>query len=172
MPVPYLENKPDVVNINVGRQLFVDDFLIESTDMVRTVHKANMYVGNPVITGEKDWEFRKGGEYNTGVPYADPYSGGVWYDEQDSKFKIWLRSGMGDSGEYTAYAESKDGVHWVKPDLGIVSGTSVVINGRHDSQTVWLDKFEKDPSKRFKAVYVDTEDGCKYVLRYSTDGIH
>ena len=29
LPVPYLENRPDVALIDVGRQLFVDDFLIE-----------------------------------------------------------------------------------------------------------------------------------------------
>lgn len=29
MPVPYLENPPEVILIDVGRQLFVDDFLIE-----------------------------------------------------------------------------------------------------------------------------------------------
>lgn len=35
LPVPYLENKPDMINISVGRQLFVDDFLIQKTDLER-----------------------------------------------------------------------------------------------------------------------------------------
>ena len=30
MPVPYLDNPSDVIPIDVGRQLFVDDFLIET----------------------------------------------------------------------------------------------------------------------------------------------
>ena len=30
--VPYLENPPEVIDISVGRQLFVDDFLIEKTE--------------------------------------------------------------------------------------------------------------------------------------------
>ncbi|MGM9765176.1 MAG: hypothetical protein ACI3ZO_02340 [Candidatus Cryptobacteroides sp.] len=172
MPVPYLLNKPEVIDINVGRQLFVDDFLIASTNMVRTTHTAEMYPGNPVIQGENRWEFKTGKDYKDGVPYADPYSGGVWYDETDGKFKIWLRSGNGDGGDYTAYAESEDGVHWEKPSSDLVPGTSIVICAEHDSQTVWLDKSEKDPSRRFKSIYVDTSDGCKYVLRYSPDGIH
>ena len=29
--VPYLKNPPEVTNISVGRQLFVDDFLIKTT---------------------------------------------------------------------------------------------------------------------------------------------
>ena len=33
MPVPYLQSPPDVIPIDVGRQLFVDDFLIEYTDL-------------------------------------------------------------------------------------------------------------------------------------------
>lgn len=31
--VPYLANPPAVIPINLGRQLFVDDFLIESTSL-------------------------------------------------------------------------------------------------------------------------------------------
>ena len=35
LAVPYLQNKPDVIDISVGRQLFVDDFLIAQTDLQR-----------------------------------------------------------------------------------------------------------------------------------------
>ena len=34
---------PEVVNIDVGRQLFVDNFLIESTNLTSTNHKAEVY---------------------------------------------------------------------------------------------------------------------------------
>ena len=33
--VPYLKNPPEVIDISVGRQLFVDDFLIEETELRR-----------------------------------------------------------------------------------------------------------------------------------------
>ena len=36
---PYLLDRPDVVPIDVGRQLFVDDFLIEATSLERTFHR-------------------------------------------------------------------------------------------------------------------------------------
>ena len=36
---PYLKQPPTVIPIDVGRQLFFDDFLIESTDMTRTHHR-------------------------------------------------------------------------------------------------------------------------------------
>jgi hypothetical protein len=38
-PIPYLEHPPAVIPIDVGRQLFVDDFLIEKSDLRRTFHR-------------------------------------------------------------------------------------------------------------------------------------
>ena len=38
MPVPYLDNRPEVIVIDVGRQLFVDDFLIDQTNLQRVYH--------------------------------------------------------------------------------------------------------------------------------------
>ena len=32
MPVPYLKNKPEIIPIDVGRQLLVDDFLCSVID--------------------------------------------------------------------------------------------------------------------------------------------
>jgi hypothetical protein len=47
-PPPYLKQVPKVIPIDVGRQLFVDDFLIASTTLTRTFHKPEKYHGNPV----------------------------------------------------------------------------------------------------------------------------
>ena len=33
VPVPYLDDPPEVICIDLGRQLFVDDFLIASTSL-------------------------------------------------------------------------------------------------------------------------------------------
>lgn len=49
MPVPYLDFPPEVIPIDVGRQLFVDDFLIERTDLTRTFHLPEKFAGNPVL---------------------------------------------------------------------------------------------------------------------------
>ena len=50
MRVPYLESPPDIIPVDVGRQLFVDDFLIAETTLERTYHRATFYPGNPVVT--------------------------------------------------------------------------------------------------------------------------
>src|SRR6202035_1162225 len=44
---PYISNPPAVIPIDVGRQLFVDDFLIQSSTMARTQHQPVLYSGNP-----------------------------------------------------------------------------------------------------------------------------
>ena len=53
---PYLLNPPAVIPVDVGRQLFVDDFLIEETSLLRTWHRAEYYAGNPVLRPETAWE--------------------------------------------------------------------------------------------------------------------
>ncbi len=170
MPLPYIDNRPEHIIANVGRQLFVDDFLIAETDLERVNHHARMYEGNPVMVGDKEWDIMDG------VPFADPYSGGVWFDEKDGKFKIWYRS-----GEYevdgrkiccTAYAESMDGKTWVKPELDFIPGTNIIDSCFVDSRSVWVDKLEKDPARRYKSVFVRTYGDCRYDLKYSADGIH
>ena len=52
---PYLEagNIPKIIPIDLGRQLFVDDFLIESMNgIVRVFGKPVKYEGNPVMWPE------------------------------------------------------------------------------------------------------------------------
>ena len=59
MPVPYLEeeNIPAVIPINVGRQLFVDDFLIGGMEGIeRRWYQARKYSGNPILKPETELE--------------------------------------------------------------------------------------------------------------------
>jgi len=74
MPVPYLEQRPDVVPIDVGRQLFVDDFLIEQTMLKRTYHTAKYHPGCPILKPDQPWER----DATTGKPTAMVFSDGVW----------------------------------------------------------------------------------------------
>src|SRR5262245_27221371 len=53
---PYLADRPAVVPIDVGRQLFVDDFLIEHTTMSRVFHHATYHAANPILKPEHVWE--------------------------------------------------------------------------------------------------------------------
>jgi hypothetical protein len=170
MPVPYLETPPSLIPINVGRQLFVDDFLIESTNLTSISHIPQYSIHNPVLEPDKEWEFNKNG------PYAAPFSDGGWFDEKDNKFKMWYLTGAGpdQKGLRTGYAESIDGINWEKPDLGIFGNTNIVDNTSRDASTIWLDKSERDSTKRYKMFMVHaTKDNLfPMILKYSSDGKH
>ena len=153
---PYLVDPPSIIPIGLGRQLFVDDFLIESTNLSRTYHQPVYHPANPLIFPDRPWE---------GF-FALAFSDGVFYDPSDQLFKMWYMAGK---REHTALATSADGINWHKPSYDVLAGTNVVMlaNGR-DSNTVWLDHFETDPSKRFKMMWWRSN------LRFesSSDGIH
>jgi hypothetical protein len=166
---PYLVDRPAVVPIDVGRQLFVDDFLIEQTSLTRTFHRAEYYNGNPVLWPSTPWE--KYDEYaertkTRSNPAAMPFSDGVFYDPDDRQFKMWY---MGGYSQNTCYATSDDGITWNRPALDIVPGTNIVTHGLRDSSTVWLDLEERDRTRRYKmARWYD-----HYLeLLASADGIH
>jgi hypothetical protein len=168
----YLSDKPAVINIAIGRQLFVDDFLIESTSLTRQYHYAEYSENNPVLQPDKDWE-RLG---STGSQFAAPFSDGVWYDEVDQRFKMWYMAGGGtyslNNTGVTCYAESTDGVNWTKPTLGVVDGTNIVhLNTIRDASTVWLDKQETNSSRRYKMFEVSGGAGkWQYHYLTSSDG--
>jgi len=82
MRLPYIDSPPKVIPIDVGRQFFVDDFLIKQTTLHRVFHQAEYYAHNPVLKPDKSWETA------TGDPTAMPFSDGIWYDPQDKTF--WL----------------------------------------------------------------------------------
>ncbi len=77
-----------------------------------------------------------------------------------------------------AYAESDDGIRWVKPDLGIVAfegkrNNNMLFRYAHGTG-VFLDEAEIDPRKRYKMVTkVEYPGGKKYMaVNFSEDGIH
>ena len=179
----YLRQPPPVVFIDVGRQLLVDDFLVESTTLQRTHHQADYHPASPVFRPDQPWE-GEGGWARAGV-----FSDGVWFDPQDQLFKAWYFSGA--TQDYpqqyaTAYATSTDGIHWEKPRLDVVAGTNIVLRDevglRRNSSTVWLDYFEPDPARRFKMFRVVQQNyipapGKKINRNFiqhhiSADGIH
>ena len=166
---PYLADRPAVVPIDVGRQLFVDDFLIEHTTLGRTFHKAAYHAANPVLHPEHEWEVYDDVAARTktlGNPTAMVYSDGVFFDPADRLFKLWY---MGGYGFVTCYATSRDGITWDKPILDVRKGTNVVHTQPRDSSTVWLDLFEKNPAERFKMSY--WQDHAMR-LSVSPDGVH
>lgn len=171
---PYLVSPPKVIPIDVGRQLFVDDFLIEQTTLSRTMHTAEYHASNPVLEPDKPWEDEgvfipvSSGRPMVG-PFACPFSDGVWYDPDDKLFKMWYMAGRLFA---TCYASSQDGIHWEKPELDVVPGTNIVHPGNRDTSVVWLDLNATDPQRRYVLYRFEKKPRRGFALHYSADGIH
>jgi len=168
---PYLVDPPAVIPIDLGRQLFVDDFLIEETTLTRTFHRAEYFHGNPILRPTTAWEKFDEGAVRTKTrsnPAAMVFSDGVFFDPKDRVFKMWY---MGGYGQHTCYATSHDGIDWNKPVLDVEAGTNIVWSGLRDSSTVWLDQETSDPRQRYKmSIYNGSE--ARALLYVSADGIH
>lgn len=178
---PYLISPPSVIEISLGRQLFVDNFLIQETTLKRTFHEAEYHAANPVLFPDASWEQESTGNER---PAAMVYGDGVWYDPMDREFKMWYEGGYARS---VCLATSTDGIKWRKPLFDVRPNTNIVVTTDmmteflpgyfRDSNTVWLDLEEPDPKKRYKMFLMTKKDltssnGWSIDIRVSPDGIH
>lgn len=128
---PLLAGDPPL-RIGTTRQLFVDEFLIASKQGVAL--KLNSPVPREVVlTAEKPWEgqtmtypcvFKHGERYRLYYRASGPPIG-TSHNPPAGNQRL-----MGWS--YTAMAESADGVHWTKPDLGVIE-----FKGSRRNNLVW-----------------------------------
>ena len=154
MPVPYLQQPPEVIPIDVGRQLFVDDFLIGRTSLKRTFHRAEKFEGNPVFKPMTPDELG-GTEGKRTVVYFP--NGGIFFDWTEGVFKMFYSSGWLGG---LAMATSKDMVHWERPELGLAGGNLLLPKGptytgeelvsAGSNNSIWLDLEAPDPHERIK----------------------
>ena len=166
MPVPYLKHPPKVIPIDVGRQLFVDDFLIEAHTLRRVFHMPEKYQGNPVLSPETPLELQ--GEFDDSAVVK---GGGLWWDPSAGLFKLWYEAGWLTT---VAYATSKDGLHWDRPQLDVKPGTNQVLppDLTFDSGSVVPDWDAKDPQQRYKMFFRAPGGNRPGVSLTSPDGIH
>lgn len=164
------------IEIGSRRELFVDDFLIEKRDHI----DLRLHSPTPreiVLVYDSPWE-------GNGCTYRTIFRDGdvirMWYTA--SNFFSEDGTKIGGHPTYYCYAESKDGLHWTKPELGLYD-----FNGSKQNNIVWTapdaDNFMvfKDsnpacrPGEEYKAVAQGKLNGQGPVgLRAlkSSDGIH
>jgi hypothetical protein len=166
MPVPYLQHPPKVIPIDVGRQLFVDDFLVESSTLKRTFHTATKYSGNPVFKAETKYEMgSSGGDEGTQEAVTYLGHGGVFYDPSVKLFKMFYTAGWRGP---LALATSPDLKAWTRPQLGIREDNLLRDKGDEagGDNCVWLDLASKDARIKFM-----TDRGRRgHQLQSSADG--
>jgi hypothetical protein len=161
---------PKPIALGDRQELFVDDFLIGQRDGMELRLQAPV-LREVVLIHDAAWE-------GTGCGYHSIFRDGdvvrMYYIAADLTNEDGTR--LSKRPIFACYAESKDGIHWVKPELGLFD-----FGGSKRNNIIWstkgLDNFTpfKDPNpacrpaERYKAV----SSGPGGLLAYqSADGLH
>ena len=191
------------------RHLFFDNQSIEMVQDVTRVMHSPVKTGPALIHKDKPWEH---------IPYFGNAIWSILHNPAEGVFRCWYEDWVLDpdglvnsdvditdpsiSSSRVMYAESRDGVRWEKPLLGIVHegghDTNIVLGdsvdepnvfGSPHGPTVLDDPLESDPNRRFKMMFqhitrtsadtdaVTTPSGGKVLhspmrIACSPDGIH
>ena len=103
-----------MIDIGSRKQLFIDDRFMESQLGITLSMNTPVQHPETVLGPDRPWEDQGIGAYNT-----------VWR-EDDGRFRMWYDAGMkgglpAEGARRLCYAESEDGIHWHKPDIGLIS---------------------------------------------------
>ncbi|MEQ1859459.1 MAG: hypothetical protein ABMA13_05945 [Chthoniobacteraceae bacterium] len=146
--------------VEIGRtpQFFIDDHIVDNRwalkpkreEVVRVFHAPKKHERNPLIVG--------------GCGYASAVRDG-------GTFKLWYqtntRSTDEDKNAYgIAYAESKDGLTWTRPKLGVTEW-----QGSKDNNVVWRGHADSRASgQQILDLPESARRGFRYVMAYHTSG--
>lgn len=149
------------VRVGLRKQLLVDDYVIAAmsniTRELGRVTKAND--GKPILVADKPWED------------ADSIRlGSVFRDGK--RLRMWYLMNVTGGNEFVGYAESQDGMHWTKPEMGLYKWQGIKQNNIVDGMGLmcFLDHHETDPAHRYKAAY-GHRTKIMACLAHSPDGI-
>jgi len=163
----------EAIDIGSRLELFVDEYLIEQLEGGATFHLHKPTPQEVVLVTDKPWEGNTCAYYTI---FQDRdlyrmYYRGSHYDTETKKAA---------HPEFACYAESTDGIHWTKPELGLFE-----FEGSKQNNIVWdgvgthcFTPFKDGnpncpPDARYKAIARGRPRGAKglYAFR-SPDGIH
>ena len=160
------------IDIRDQRELFIDDYLLDTarTTAAETLH--HPVRREMIFTNDAPWE-ADGWTYYTvikdGGIYRMYYLCMPMFNREHTKHDPPFH--------HICYAQSADGIHWEKPNLGIceIDGSKdnnvIVVTDTMDAFHVFRDANPAcPPSERFKAVY--TKPHHQLWTMISEDGIH
>ena len=179
-----------------------DRYLLLDSRIIDTTENAELTLGtvkkdprNPLFMEDKPWE-----------PRYDNVYANVIFDKQDRLYKCWYspfiiderttstpedKRNPYDSPDHmkikprhremgVCYAVSKDGIHWEKPELGLIEfegskKNNIVMRGKEmkgvffgpHGAGVFKDSHEADPAKRYKMIL----RAERMAVSYSADGL-
>jgi hypothetical protein len=172
---PSLVRAVEPAEIASRLELFVDDHLIAtmSGGARRVLHHPTLH--EVALLMDRPWE---GNALNYVTVFQDGATYRMYYRGADV---VYTREGYRDTHPcFYCYAESKDGIHWTKTELGLFD-----FNGSKANNIVWAgigsDNFTPfrdgnpkcSPDARYKALgYGDTKEGRGLFALKSPDAIH
>ncbi len=157
--------------------LFLDDSAIASKHkLIRQWHSPQRHCNNPILTGKMPWE----------KWLLEVNGRSVLFDQQAKLFKMWYgaplmdRTAPAGTRFRVCYAVSRDGIRWMRPEVGQVDWqgsrkNNILKWGENWMRrpNVMLDDRAADPRRRFKMTYVDVIDKRNALCQaFSPDGIH
>ena len=150
-------------------QLFIDNTLLEmSQDVTRRYYHPEPKVPDPVLKRDRPWEHLLYFTYSNHQVLRDPSDGlfKCWYEDLEGPdpsrsshhFNMFSRQ---------LYAQSENGVDWVKPELDVHpfegAKTNIVMGddeyGQVHSAAYVIDPDPDEPDERFRAIYAHYWDG-------------
>ncbi len=139
----------ECIDIGSRRELFVDHFLIDKMTNVRLELHHPQWAG-VAATNDFPWEGKHGFAYATVLKDGDLY-------------RMYYRGSFdlvadGSAGEVTCYAESRDGIRWTKPKLGLFE-----VAGSRKNNCVLAGM---PPYSHNFAPFIDTKPGVPPAERY------
>jgi photosystem II stability/assembly factor-like uncharacterized protein len=148
-PRPIQDAARDWIRVGQRRQLMVDDYLIDSLEGTAALKLQKPEPREVVLTLDKPWEG------NTSAYFTIIQDG--------NRYRAWYRGSHYDTDskrstheEVTCYAESQDGIHWTKPELGLVE-----FAGSKQNNIVW-----KGVGSHCFTPFIDTNPDCRPEARY------
>lgn len=154
------------VAVGHQKQLFIDRYIIAKTDGVElTVTEPKRSPDNPCFCPEENSD-----EGHGMIPDT------VLYDRDKHLLRMWYTSLEGNADDqFPAYAESKDGIHWLRPVLNIRefhgSKANNLLDG--DPGVVEYDAHDPNPERRYKRIFtVENSGGVGVGIAFSPDGLH
>ena len=168
------------LSVREARYLFLDLLEVDQMQgLVQAINQGEKYLQNPVMEGTPGtWDH----------PRLE-YNGTVMFDQKTDLWRMWYSgtedepAGLGMTGptdtRHVGYATSHDGIHWTKPNLGVIDylgskeNNLVVFDGQ--AATV-IDLRGKLPGKRYR-MYVESFGGTpagsiNFHWFRSDDGVH
>lgn len=164
------------IDLGTRRELMVDDFLFDKIEGGASLRMHHPVPHDVAINHDAPWE-------GSGSGYHAIFKDG---DKYRMYYKSWQISVIkprpsGDQRIFICYAESKDGIHWTKPNLGLhefngsrnnnIMMAEIDGGSTHDFSPFVDANPNALPSEKYKAVGRGGGQGWLYAFK-SADGIH